>query len=153
MNLAIRGNYCILKHLVYLLFITSDKQLVKDTPDTWWLTECKFRVSCGDLNLYQSPSSMCQGIMSQKVYEFIISGVRYILLLCENAYLFRRQICIFHDSSAVVAWAKFWPDEVIELESTADWIFEIFQLIAHKPFVKCVSDLLAARLVLSQASC
>ena len=50
----------------------------------------------------------------------------------------KSQICTGHDSSAVVTYAKLWPDLIIIHHVRATWIFTRFELWTHKLFVKWV---------------
>ena len=51
----------------------------------------------------------------------------------------RSQFCTCHDSSAVMACAKLWPDWDIIFHKTVTCIIKRFGLWAHKSFVKWVS--------------
>ena len=50
----------------------------------------------------------------------------------------RFQFCTCHDSSAVMACAKLWPDLIIKFHKRARQIFTRYGLWAHKPLVKRV---------------
>ena len=76
---------------------------------------------------------------SQKFYELLIQILKqkhscWSYLKTNNPIM--SQICTCQDSSAVVTFAKLWPDWIVGIILTAWRIFIRFQLWAHKPFAK-----------------
>ena len=79
--------------------------------------------------------------------QFHKKFMKYWLKSCQNYFCCNfvcndtsmSKFCICHDSSAVVACAKFWLDYFIIFHTRAAHIFIRFGLWAHKPFVKWVA--------------
>ena len=70
----------------------------------------------------------------------IKSRITSLRFKCNNNYPIRSQICICHDSWAVVTCAKLWPDWIIIVKVRSISIFTIYGLCVDKPFVKSVID-------------
>ena len=81
---------------------------------------------------WSSPYQHKLGLVTQTVYELVIVILWKIHDFSDPA---RSQICTCHDSWAVVACAKLWPDWIIISYPTGTTILGKFRLWAHNPFV------------------
>ena len=76
----------------------------------------------------------CPGTFSQRNYELITESAENSF--CSNSYFndsIRSQFCTCHDSSAVMACAKLWPDwTIIILESPVWYIFFKISIISSQ---------------------
>ena len=87
------------------------------------------------LSSIHPPSS---GTHFTKIYEFITQN--YFCSVFHFNEAIRPQICTCHDSSAVMACAKLWPDLTIIFHTRARNIFKQFGSWAHKLFVTWVGS-------------
>ena len=81
------------------------------------------------------------GFISQRVYVLIIQIFQSSCCFVMKSFIsMRSQFCRCHDSWAVMACAKLWPDLIISFHVRATYIFTRFGLWAHKLFVKCIPE-------------
>ena len=119
--------WCYVKHILCVEQSISDRSTSHPMPRWPWVWETFYK------EFVSTPS---------KYYKNL--GCFYL----KNNDQIRSKFCTCHDSSAVVTWAKFWPDLIINFITKARKIFTRFQQWAHKPCGKWVpgSFLMACQL-------